>query len=318
MPGWNVSGGVDIGPPGFFGKLPKLGDFVTRRLPNDFVEAWDSWLQQVIAESRQAMGDAWLDAYLICPIWRFVLAPGICGTSGWLGALMASVDRVGRYYPLTAAIALPAAASGLAPLLLSPSVGRAWFEPVENAMLAVLGAQGTDAQNLTDALQSADATPILTLLSEATEIATEDDPAAQRLHWTWPTASPEIIADRVLRTRLRPLEDEFAPMTAWMSCGSDTREGEMIVLRGLPSAALFGTFLTGASVPTAAPHGGIDPLNALPLPVALERPTSLDRIDETTDDTIPQARLAAVAPLPTLQDDVRNELERLLQEPPQR
>ena len=26
---------------GFYGKLPVIGDFVTRRLPKAFVEAWD-------------------------------------------------------------------------------------------------------------------------------------------------------------------------------------------------------------------------------------------------------------------------------------
>jgi len=35
--------------PGFYGKMPATGDFVTRRLPGDFVRVWDRWLAQHIA-----------------------------------------------------------------------------------------------------------------------------------------------------------------------------------------------------------------------------------------------------------------------------
>jgi type VI secretion system protein ImpM len=35
--------------PGFYGKLPTAGDFVTRRLPIDFVRVWDRWLAQHFA-----------------------------------------------------------------------------------------------------------------------------------------------------------------------------------------------------------------------------------------------------------------------------
>jgi len=57
---------------GFFGKIPSLGDFVTRDLPREFLDAWDDWLQRSVAESKTALGDAWLNTYLNSPIWRFV------------------------------------------------------------------------------------------------------------------------------------------------------------------------------------------------------------------------------------------------------
>jgi type VI secretion system protein ImpM len=81
---------------GFFGKLPGNGDFVHRRLPRSFVDPWDRWIQRGVAASRTQMGETWLDTYLKSPMWRFVLAPGPCGTQGWMGVLMPSVDRVGR------------------------------------------------------------------------------------------------------------------------------------------------------------------------------------------------------------------------------
>ena len=91
---------------GFFGKIPSHGDFVTRNLPRDFLDGWDAWLQRAIAQSKSELGDAWLDTYLTSPIWRFVLVPGVCGEKGWAGILMTSVDKVGRYFPLTIASSL--------------------------------------------------------------------------------------------------------------------------------------------------------------------------------------------------------------------
>ncbi len=90
---------------GWHGKLPTLGDFATRRLGPDFVEPWDAWLSEGIAALRRR--DDWLQAYLASPSWRFILMPGVMpgplGEQGWAGVLMPSVDRVGRYYPLTLA-----------------------------------------------------------------------------------------------------------------------------------------------------------------------------------------------------------------------
>lgn len=95
---------------GWHGKLPSLGDFATRRLDAAFVDAWDAWLSAGLSALRTLPG--WLDAYLASPVWRFLLLsgvlPGPIGERAWAGVLMPSVDRVGRYYPLTIALPLPA------------------------------------------------------------------------------------------------------------------------------------------------------------------------------------------------------------------
>ena len=92
---------------GWYGKLPALGDFASRRLAGEFIDAWDDWLARGIAAWREAAPDGWLDEYLAGPSWRFVLMPGVlpgrCGRMAWVGVLMPSVDRVGRYFPLTLA-----------------------------------------------------------------------------------------------------------------------------------------------------------------------------------------------------------------------
>lgn len=105
---------------GWHGKLPSLGDFASRRLEPAFIEAWDGWLAQGMLALREADPAGWLEAYLASPSWRFWLLPaaltGPAGWQGWAGVLMPSVDRVGRYYPLTLALPLGDAPAGGAQL----------------------------------------------------------------------------------------------------------------------------------------------------------------------------------------------------------
>jgi type VI secretion system protein ImpM len=91
---------------GWFGKIPALGDFASRRLPQEFIAVWDFWLQHGMAASRASLGDRWLEYYLTSPIWYFDLFPGIIGSQAWTGLLMPSVDKVGRHFPLTIAAPL--------------------------------------------------------------------------------------------------------------------------------------------------------------------------------------------------------------------
>ena len=94
-------------PPGWYGKLPTLGDFASRRLAVGFIEPWDDWLTHGIAAWRAEAPDGWLDEYLCGPTWQFILMPGVVpgapGRSAWAGVLMPSIDRVGRHFPLTVA-----------------------------------------------------------------------------------------------------------------------------------------------------------------------------------------------------------------------
>ena len=119
---------------GFYGKLAGRGDFVSRGLPNTFVEPWDAWLASGMRASQDELGAAWLDAYLTSPLWRFAIAPGLLGGEAVAGVVMPSIDRVGRYFPLTVACLLPANAD------LGGLVGGddGWFEQVESLLLSTL------------------------------------------------------------------------------------------------------------------------------------------------------------------------------------
>src|SRR4051812_38574466 len=89
---------MSAGRVGFFGKLPSHGDFIRRGVSENFVNVWDSWLQECMVESRRALDARWLNVYLTSPIWRFVLCDGVIGAASYAGILLPSVDKVGRYF----------------------------------------------------------------------------------------------------------------------------------------------------------------------------------------------------------------------------
>lgn len=124
---------------GFYGKLPARGDFVRSGLPRDFTDRWDDWLQAAMAGSRALMGEAWLPAFLEAPVWRFSLPPGMCGASAALGLMLPSVDRAGRYFPLTFA--------ALSPHGIAAAAGEAWLDTCEAAGRAALE-QDTPPQDI--------------------------------------------------------------------------------------------------------------------------------------------------------------------------
>ncbi len=90
------------GLPGWFGKLPGMGDFAHRRLPESFRAQWDAWLQNGLGGLRQRHAD-WTQHYLESPLWSFLLGDQVAGPGRWIGVLMPSVDGVGRYFPFTLA-----------------------------------------------------------------------------------------------------------------------------------------------------------------------------------------------------------------------
>ena len=127
------------GPVGWFGKIPALGDFASRRLGPEFLTPWHDWLEASIASSRATLSDDWLRTYLESPVWRFLLAPGVCGPRAWSGVLMPSCDNVGRYFPLTVATALSDALGTPDGQTPDPQ----WFDQIEAAARATLDLSAT-------------------------------------------------------------------------------------------------------------------------------------------------------------------------------
>ncbi|TIR31426.1 MAG: type VI secretion system-associated protein TagF [Mesorhizobium sp.] len=107
--------------PGFYGKMPATGDFVTRRLPGDFVRIWDRWLAQHIVPLIGS--ETWPRPTAL----RFLAGPAAFGASA--GIILQSADRVGRQFPLSVVAQLADASIQL-------TRADAWFAGIEEAAIA--------------------------------------------------------------------------------------------------------------------------------------------------------------------------------------
>jgi type VI secretion system protein ImpM len=86
-------------PAGVYGKYPAKRDFVATNLPRSVLAPFEAWLQGGMAASRESLGRAWESAFLVQPIWSFWIGASVTGVD-CAGALVPSVDRIGRHFPL--------------------------------------------------------------------------------------------------------------------------------------------------------------------------------------------------------------------------
>ena len=219
--------------PGYHGKLVAKGDFVTRRLPRGFLDPWDSWLQDVIGGSRTRMGEAWLDAYLTSPIWRFALSPGLCGEVAAAGVLMPSVDRVGRYFPLTIAVLLVHGAD----LLDVPVAGAAWFakaeELVQSALADSFDFDGFDAQVAALGAPTTGESKLPAAITEAGPGLRVAIPSADAVDQAYRRLAARVVSTACSRCSL------------WWTSGSQDVAATFIACNGLPPVEGFAAFLDG-------------------------------------------------------------------------
>jgi len=216
---------------GFFGKLPARGDFVCRRLQRDSTDPWDGWLQDAVAMSAQQLGDGWLDTYLTAPIWRFLLSPGICGELPMLGVMMPSVDRVGRYFPLTMAVTIGESAMPARTMLTAAP----WFAEVEKLALSAL----EDDADLDRLDQKAE-----TIAPPAGEEASGAAYHAER------AVSVTLGSNRGVDASAAEVMDGLLALlagryTLWWTSGSEQFVPSLVVAEGLPPVERFAALLDG-------------------------------------------------------------------------
>lgn len=223
---------------GFYGKLPIIGDFVSRRLPNEFIGPWDGWLQSAIAASREELGDDWLNSYLTSPIWRFLLSPGLCGKQAAAGIVMPSVDRVGRYYPLTVA-ALFEQAPPLPFLLTS---GNAWFEQLED--VALKGLEGDLNLEGFDQL-------IQTIPSFSLPIGSSPSQpsAAEKKTFYIAMENYRQLGDAFVELNANLLTTFMSGYSLWSNAGSEHVQPALLACQGLPLIGSFSEFLKSKDRP---------------------------------------------------------------------
>lgn len=225
--------------PGFFGKLPGRGDFVGRRLAADFVEPWDAWLQGSIAQSRAALGGDWLDIYLTSPLWRFVLSPGVCGPAAHIGVVMPSVDNVGRYFPLAAAV--PCGAGGAA--LADAARLDAWFGAVEDLLLATLAETPLELDVFDERLSCLVVADTASVAGDAPRRRDSAPESVTRRHLR--IDSTDDAGGALLALCGDALDDALGPYSVWWTQGSQRMAPCALLSPGLPEPSAYIAMLDG-------------------------------------------------------------------------
>jgi len=222
---------------GFYGKLPSLGDFASRRLPQDFISSWDKWLQSSLATSREILGEQWLHHYLTSPIWRFALSPGLVGKDAWVGIVMPSVDRVGRYFPLTIACKVPNGVS----LMHLFTEACDWFEDLESVAIAALEndlvVEEFDlmVKEIAELKVSMQRNPIADSMKEGLNNA-----------FYLEFQNSNLKADTMLSSLSSLLLNTYLPRhSLWCSVGSEAIKPGFLIINGLPPLTAYTGMIAG-------------------------------------------------------------------------
>lgn len=223
---------------GVFGKLPAKRDFIALHLPREVLEPYETWVQGAMAASRNRLGQGFEDRYLVSPIWRFVLGAEILGRS-CTGAIMPSIDRVGRMFPLTI---LYSAKPGEA--IAPPTIDTmgSLFEVLDDRLLGVLDEESAavDPERLIDGLPAVTTRPF----------RPEGAAAIRRgLVWQRDAGSDEANGLESL------LEEDYANAAAtrsyWWTASEANGSGPFLfAVEGLPEPYLYVSMLDGRFVDT--------------------------------------------------------------------
>ena len=224
---------------GWFGKLPSHGDFVQRRAAERFLRVWDEWLQASLTHSRAQLGSNWLQTYLTSPVWRFFLSDGVAGAASYAGVLLPSVDRVGRYFPLTIFAELPA---DLPPMAVAIH-GREWLREIESLALGALEHEDFEIEEFDAALRASVAT--LARIEQYYGVHLEEGFPESSRRWRLPMTSTDRVPACLIDPLMNLLTRRLHPLTIWWSDGSERVGASCLLSQSLPDAAQFAAMLDG-------------------------------------------------------------------------
>lgn len=229
---------------GYYGKLPCKGDFLQRSVPQEFVDAWDAWLQECLHASRQQLEERWRDAYLTSAVWRFALAEGVCGSGTYAGVMVPSVDRVGRYFPLTVVTQL---SSDDSLLDIACDAAQPWFDAVESLVLGALEAADLELPAFEEQLAALTEQIRRDGAAESSylrAVMQRGQFALQAVPWHVPLASASSLQRAANVFASRELERSLRPLALWWTEGSRTVAPAWLCTRGLPEPTSYAAMLS--------------------------------------------------------------------------
>lgn len=200
---------------GCFGKLPTCGDFVHRGIARPLLQCLDLWLQEGILAMQRIHAEQWLEHYLIAPLWSFVIPAGMWGEQSLVGALIPSVDRVGRYFPFVLLHPLP----GSARLADSLPPASQWLPSAGRALIQAL-VQGNSIDQIVDRMESV---PLLAGAGGDVFSVLGEEGGTERFVW------PELPSLFEART----------DRSFWWAVPAPDRPPRLLIDRGNPGENLF-------------------------------------------------------------------------------
>lgn len=219
---------------GLFGKLPAHGDFVMRDLPQSFISVWDEWLQHYIAGSKEQLGEDWLNIYLTSPIWRYVFSSGVIDKTVWAGIMLPSVDRVGRYYPISAITPLPDDTNPLEFI----SQQSSWFAAIEEFCLQALNGE----MNIDELSAEINSLDLMTDSSYSSAGQTENAGKALQINMEYEEQLPVSVYPYLFNS---VLQNSFASYGVWTTTGSERVQPCLFLTQSMPPISGMPAMLDG-------------------------------------------------------------------------
>lgn len=218
---------------GLFGKLGAKRDFIALATPRDFLEIWEAWVQACMSASRHQLGERWQNAFLTAPVWRFWLGADICGHTV-LGAIMPSVDGVGRYFPLTVVAGSDPSYSIPPP---DQNAQDAWFVVIEEFLLSTLD-QARSFEAVATALDALPPPLSESSLHSTNEIRVLGDS-------TVGTITAGMTFQDSMSLLRRSNHQSMAAATFWWTEGGGSYPPTALCSRGMPDPFCYSNMLTG-------------------------------------------------------------------------
>lgn len=216
---------------GWFGKLPAVGDFAGRGLSVTLRESVGGWCEDGMKALVDRGGVDWREAYLVSPVWHFVMNAGIWHDGALTGCFAPSIDRIGRCSPL---IVLRSFDPARIADVLPPASD--WLYEVDRLIRRVVG-DGLPVDAVLPALESAtDADRQAGVGAEGTggilaDLGIEAAPLSGAAWFSWPGLKTQFGERRL--------------SSYWWAEPSPKKPPLQFIHGGMPDAALFALLMGG-------------------------------------------------------------------------